>query len=29
MPVYKEALEKLCGLKPEAATYLEAASPKN
>jgi hypothetical protein len=27
--VYEEALEKLRGLKPEAATYLEAASPEN
>ncbi|OBT60104.1 hypothetical protein VE03_10593 [Pseudogymnoascus sp. 23342-1-I1] len=28
-PVYEGALEKLRSLKPEAATYLEAASPKN
>jgi hypothetical protein len=29
MPVYEGALEKLRSLKPEAATYLEAASPEN
>jgi hypothetical protein len=29
MPVYEEALEKLRRLKPEAATYFEAASPEN
>ena len=29
MPVYEGALEKLRSLKPEAATYLKAASPEN